>query len=61
MHFIKFGVPGCMCGFCRKVGPKIISLPGRLTLFPALMTPIIKCFAQGMQKSIFALLLYYKK
>ena len=36
MYFIEFGDPGCMCGSRRKVRPKIISLPGRLTLFPAL-------------------------
>ena len=36
MYFIEFGDPGCMYGSLRKVRPKIISLPGRLTLFPAL-------------------------
>ena len=36
-----------------------ISSIDRLTSYFSSMTPTIKCFAQGMQKSIFALLLYF--
>ena len=35
-HFFKFCDNGCMRGSRRKVRPKKILLPGRLTLFPGL-------------------------
>ena len=44
MHFIEFGDPGCKGSSRRKVRPKIIWLPGRLTLFPALCMIIFKRF-----------------